>query len=259
MKEREIKEELRYYSERYYAKPLSEAGFTNYRNDLLNWYCIYNGLICHFHIICVNSRFPMLMLIWWIQPTYLPTIINPPASWNRFRENLWFSTARALFPANTVEAGHLMNVPRLPQRGAERLEDELFPQMRRLNTREAVYSARKEQIFADWKKSNAERRWEFPESDTPIYVFLTPDFADSALIMNDTEMFPHCIDRLEKLAIPASRRFQQKDAVMDRSTEQLEAQLKALKGQDLEAYFELMKERKARFLKRYHLQDEFEL
>lgn len=259
MKDSEIKEELRYYSERYYAKPLTEAGFVNYRNNLLNWYHLRNGVICHFHIACADPVFTMLVLVWWIQPSYLPAILNPPALWNRFDEYMCFSQTRSLYRANTVEPGHFMSVPMRPQRGVECLEEELFPQMRRLNTREAVYSARKEQIFAEWEKSNTER-WEFPDDNTPIYVFVTPEFADAALIMHDTEMFPYCIDCLEKLAIPASRRFPPKDgSIVYRSTELLEAQLKALKGHDLEPYLELLKERKRRFMKRYQLHDDFPL
>ena len=259
MNEQEIKEELRYYSERYYAKPLTEAGFLNVRNDLLNWYRICSGVICHFHIVSMNSSFPMLMPVWWFHPTYLPAILNPPAAWNRFPSHMQFSEERALFETNTVELGHSMNVPALPRRGAECLEGQLFPQMRRLNTREAVYSARKERIFARWEESNA-KRWEFPDDDTPLYVFITPDFADAALVMHDTEMFPHCIDCLEKNAIPASRRIPAKeDSIVYRGTELLEAQRKALKGCDVDQYFELMKERKAKFLKRYKLQDDFEL
>ena len=61
MKDSEIKAELRYYSERYYANPLAEAGFLNYRNDLLNWYQIYNGVICHFHIVCFNRTFTIVI------------------------------------------------------------------------------------------------------------------------------------------------------------------------------------------------------
>lgn len=251
MKEREIKEELKYYSERYYAQNLAGAGFLNYRDNLRNWYQIYNGVICHVHISCTDNCFPMLMLIWWIHPTYLPAILNPPAVWNRFDEHMRFSAVTSLYRTNTVEPGHYMNVPMLPQRGAELLQEQLFPQMQRLNTREAVYSDKRNSFATGWKKL---------DPDTPRYNFITPEFADAALIMNDIEMFPYCIERLEKLAIPASRRFPpRKGSVVDRSTELLEAQLNALKGIETERYFELLKERKAKFLARYKLQDSFEL
>lgn len=251
MKEQEIKKELQYYSERYYAQALDEAGFVNYRGNLLNWYNIYNGVICHFHITCFDSRFPMLMLIWWIHPTYLPAILNPPAAWNRFGEYMRFSAVTSLYRANTIEPGHFLNVPMLPQHGAERLEEQLFPQIRKLNTREAVYYAKRNAIIT---------RWEELAPDTPRYNLVTPEFADAALIMNDAEMFPYCIDRLEQLAIPASHRFPPKNgSIVGRSTELLEAQLKALKGVEVEGYFELMKVRKAKFMKRYKLQDDYEL
>lgn len=251
MKEREIKEELRYYSAQYYAKSLTIAGFVNYRNDLLNWYKFYNGVICHFHIACFDPVFTMLLLAWWIQPSYLPAILNPPVLWKRFDEYMRFSQERWLCMENTVEPGHFLNVPMLPRRGAERLEEELLPQIRQLNTREAVYYAKRDSITSEW---------ETLAPDTPRYNLVTPEFADAALIMNDTEMFPYCIERLEKLAIPSSRRFPPRDgSIVDRSTELLEAQLKALNGVEIERYFELMKMRKARFLKRYQLQDDYEL
>ena len=251
MSEREIKEELKYYSARYYAKPLAEAGLLNYRNDLLNWYQIYNGVICHFHIVSAGSRFPMLRHIWWIQPTYLPAILNPPAFENKLDEYMEFSAFKSRYFHNTVEAGHFLNFPNLPQRGAEVLHEQLFPQMLQLNTREAVYFAKRESITSDWEKLNP---------DTPRYVLITPEFADAALVMNDVEMYSYCIDRLEKLAIPASLRFPPKEnSIVYRSTKLLEAQLKALNGIEVEEYFELLKERKARFLKKYKLQDDYEL
>lgn len=80
------------------------------------------------------------------------------------------------------------------------------------------------------------------------------------MVMNDVEMYSYCIDRLEKLAIPASLRFPPKEnSIVYRSTKLLEAQLKALNGIEVEEYFELLKERKARFLKKYKLQDDYEL
>ena len=251
MSEREIKEELKYYSARYYAKPFAEAGFLNYRNDLLNWYQIYNGVICHFHIISAGNRFPMLRHIWWIQPTYLPAILNPPAFGNKLDEYMEFSAFTSGFLHNTVEAGHFLNFPNLPQRGAEVLQEQLLPQMRQLNTREAVYIAKRKSITSDWEKLSP---------DTPRYVLITPEFADAALVMNDVEMYSYCINRLEKLAIPASLRFPPKEnSIVYRSTKLLEAQLKALNGIEVEEYFELLKERKARFLKKYKLQDDYEL
>lgn len=250
MKDSELREELRFYSEQHYMKPLTEAGFTNYRNDKLNWYQLYNGLICHLHIVSADSWLPMLMLIWWIQPTYLPAIMNPPIVLDRFELYMFFSANRAIHLENTVEPGHYMNVPHLPQRGAEWLQERLFPQMQRLNTREAVYTARRDAITSQWKTL---------EPDVPKYNIVTPEFADAALIMNDTEMFPSCIDRLENINIPVTRRIGDDGTITDRSLELLEAQLKALNGVDTANYFELLKERKARFLKRYKLQDDFEL
>ena len=81
-------------------------------------------------------------------------------------------------------------------------------------------------------------------------------------MMKDTEMFPSCIETIERI-LPVSRyehmqRLAETTLVW-RSTEQLEAQLNALKGIEVERYMELLKERKAKFMKRYKLQDDFEL
>ena len=64
---------------------------------------------------------------------------------------------------------------------------------------------------------------------------------------------------MKEREIKEKLRYYKEDSVVYRSPELLEAQLNSLKGRDADQYFELMKERKARFLKRYKLQDDFEL
>ena len=64
---------------------------------------------------------------------------------------------------------------------------------------------------------------------------------------------------MKEREIKEELRYYKEDSVVYRSPELLEAQLNALKGRDADQYFELMKERKTRFLKRYKLQDDFEL
>ena len=64
---------------------------------------------------------------------------------------------------------------------------------------------------------------------------------------------------MKEREIKEKLRYYKEDSVVYRSPELLEAQLNSLKGRDADQYFRLMKERKARFLKRYKLQDDFEL
>lgn len=251
MKEKEIKEELRLYSERCYVNPLTEAGFVSYRNDLLNWYKIYNGIICHFHILVGHSRFPMLMLVWFMHPTYLPAPLNMPVAWANFHNDWIQYCSEVHFGTHIVEPGRGINIPKHPQLGAEVIFKQLVPQMERLQTREALYNFRREGIISIWKKIPPQ---------VPRYNATSPDFADEALMMHDKEMFPFCIDRLETLALPSARRSvdtQNKTAsdVTFRSLELFEAQLKALKGEDTEQYYEMLKVRKAMFMKKFKLID----
>ena len=247
MKERDIKEELRIYSERCYAKPLLEAGFSSYRNDLLNWYKVYNGIICHFHILVGHSRFPMLMQAWWLHPTFVPANLNLPASWSNYQESNELYVTTALFMSHTVEPGCGINIPRLPQLGAERLYEELFPQVERLQSREALYDYRCKEIIS----------W----CENPKVILsnvTTPDFADEALMVGDSGMFAPCIKHVEVLLQRAQYNYSQQSP-FSRSPELLGAQLNALKGIEVEKYKELLKERKKTFMKRYKLQDDFEL
>ena len=102
MTEKAIKTELRLYSECYYAPLLEEAGFISYRNDMLNWYKLYNGIICHFHLLVTHSRFPLLMQAWWFHPTYVPAILNLPASWTNYDEINVLYANTAYFSSHTV-------------------------------------------------------------------------------------------------------------------------------------------------------------
>ena len=249
MKEKDIKEELRIYSERCYAKPLLEAGFSSYRNDLLNWYKIYNGIVCHFHILVGHSRFPMLMQAWWMHPTYVPAILNLPASWANYQERNELYVTTAYFKSHTVEPGCGINIPRLPQLGAERLYEELFPQIERLQSREALYAFRRENIIFRWDKR---------DRSFPLSNITDPDFADEALMAGDSEMFTPCVEHIEAMLPRAHLKYMQQSP-FSRSPEMLQAQLNALKGIEVDHYMELLKERKKTFMKRYKLQDVFEL
>ena len=248
MTEKAMKEELRGYSERYYAKPLEEAGFLSYRNDLLNWYRISNGVICHFHILSAHSRLPMTLFLWWIHPTYVATILNPPVSWTNHDGTMKLYEHRIAFQAHIVEPGGGINIPNLPQRGAERLFDEFFPQIEPLQSREAVYQFWKNDILKRAKRPQVE-----------LSNITSPDFADQVLVMQDSEMFAPCIDYIEAILPRANHKYIQASP-FSRSPELLKAQLKALQGEDVDQYFVMLKERKDKFLKRYKLQDEaFEL
>lgn len=87
----------------------------------------------------------------------------------------------------------------------------------------------------------------------------TPDFADEALVMQDSEMFAPCIDYIEAI-LPRAHHKSMQSSPFSRTPELLKAQLKALQGEDVDQYFAMLKERKASFLKRYKLKDEaFEL
>ncbi len=79
MAQKEQKEELRQISERFYAQPLRDAGFQNYRDDLLNWYKVYNGVICHYHVMLTDPyRMSDICFEWWFHPTYIAATINMP-------------------------------------------------------------------------------------------------------------------------------------------------------------------------------------
>lgn len=247
-----LKEELRSISKCYYALPLLNAGFVNYRDDLLNWYKIYNGVICHFHILL---SFPRRMLpiffVWWFHPTYVPASLNLPLAWTQFDEPLQlYVTLKGSLGCAPLPGGEIP-VPKLPKHGAEFIYEELFPQMEALQTREAVYENLRNRVISNWKNESCKY---------PLSNALTPDFADQALMMRDTELIPHCMESVEKLMIARQNCKPCYPALIWRSAELLEAQWKALQGTEVEQYLALLKERKAMFLKKYKMHDNvFEL
>ena len=249
MKENKIKEELQLYSNQYCVNPLSNVGFTNYRDDLLNWYKIYNGIICHFHLVSYTSQIPTLMMVWRIHPTYVPATLNVPAVWLKFKESgFWsFFASQVHLAPNSFVIGGGMNLPDQPQIATDRLVNEFFPQMERLQTREELYIFRRKEILS---KATDPR--------ISLANLTKPDFADEALIMKDSELFPACIECIEVEISRSSNKHIQSS--FSRSPELLKAQLGALHGVNVEQYLEMMKERKNKFLKSYNLQDNvFEL
>ena len=119
--------------------------------------------------------------------------------------------------------------------------------MEQLQTRESLYESRRKRIFS-WLENPVFQ----------VYYATTPDFADEALMMGDTEMFADCIKHLEAL-IPRASILYPHESAFKRSPELLQAQLNALRGIEVEQYFALLKERKQLFLKRYKVQDGVEL
>ena len=252
MSQKTLKEELRQISECYYAQPLRDAGFVNYRDDLLNWYRTYNGVICHFHILLsFPYRLSSISFGWWFHPTYIPATLCLPLAWPQFDEPLFLYVTEQILPSNFVKPGADIPLPNLPLRGAEYLYDVFFPQVEEMQTREVVYSRLRSREISLWEAKD--RRY-------PLSNAITPDFADQSLMMHDVELFPHCIESVEKLIIACQNCTPYYPALIWRSAGYLEAQLKALQGIEVEQYTELMKERKESFLKKYKLQDnDFEL
>lgn len=248
MKLSEVKAELQLYSEKFYAKSLEEAGFMNYRNDLLNWYKLYNGVICHFHLLATDCRYPNLILVWMFHPSYIPEILNIPASWRSFDApyHWWrYGTTVYFRYYNYYMPGCGINAPDSLQLGAERLHEQLFPQIQQFDSREAVYLYHKDEIYS-----------------LPGYDQISLDFVDEAIMMNDTEMYPRCVRLLEEQTIPHIRYCLEHNKsfslsfVYEHTVEHLEAQLKALKGIEIKSYYAIMEERKAQFFKRYKLNQE---
>ena len=247
MAQKELKEELRQISARYYAQPLRDAGFQNDRDDLLNWYKVYNGVICHFHILLsFPSRMLPIVFGWWFHPTYIPATLGLPLAWPQFDEPLLLYLNEKVLQSNLVEPGAEIPLPNLPQRGAEYLCDVFFPQVEAMQSREVVYSHVRNQILSRWEAKNRK----FPLSNA-----ITPEYADQALMLHDTELIPHCMESVEELMIARRNRKPCYPMLIWRSAEYLEAQWKALRGIEVEQYMELMKERKEKFLKKYKLQD----
>jgi hypothetical protein len=254
MTEKLIKEELQGYSERCYAEILQQKGFVSYKNDLLNWYKINNGIIYHFHLLVGSCKFPVMMQVWWIHPTYIPATLNLPVAWTNFNEPMSLYATKVLFDSHIVENGGGINIPKLPKLGAERLLSDLFPQIEKQRTRETAYQQLKQRIM-NW--------WAGRDTEYPLSNLTTSDFADQALMVQDTEFFPSCIERvgreIQMSQYPHNMRFAE-TSVAGRSAALLQAQLKALQGIEVEQYMELLKERKAKFFKKYKLQDiDFEL
>lgn len=244
MTEKSIKEELRAYSERYCANELVKKGFTSYRDDLINWYKVYNGIICHVHLVSLTSQIPTMMMVWRIHPTYISARLNIPAVWMRLEESdIWFfdpTQVQVHLAPSTFVIGGGMNHPEQPETATDRLIHELFPQIERLQSREKLYEFSRNKIITKSK-----------DPEIPLYNLTQPDFADEALIMEDSELFPDCIKNIE-IEIPRA----DNKHPFRRSPELLEAQLKALRGENVSQYLEMLKERKEKFLKQYKLHDD---
>ncbi len=220
----------------------------NYRDDLRNWYKIYNGVISHIHILLTfPRRMESIEFAWWFHPTYIPATLNLPLAWTQFDDPLGHYATQFYLPSNLVECAAEIRVPNLPLRGAEYLYDVFFPQVEEMQTRELVYTRLRNREIS---------LWEAEDHRYPLSNAITPDFADQALMMHDTEMLPYCVQALEEREIPnVVRERLSETSLVWRRTELLEAQRKALQGIEVEQYMELLKERKEKFLKKYKLQD----
>ena len=186
----------------------------------------------------------MLMFVWLIHPTYVATNLNFPASYNRYDDPMLIHSHRMGFQSHLVEPGGEINIPNLPQRGAERLFEEFFPTVELLQTRDSVHKFWKEEILTRAKNPR-----------TALSNLTTPNFADEALMMQDSEMYAPCIKFIEEI-LPIAHHKSMQTSPYSRSPELLKAQLKALQGENVNQYLSMLKERKASFLKRYKLQDD---
>lgn len=182
----EILQGLQIASERYYSPSLQRAGFINYKDDLINWYRIENGVIAHLHIISTSSRDGVIHILFGIHPTYLPVNLAPGISHSKISgcfSNILFCGAIFFRYNCAVEPDVLFALPNTPSRGADRMEAVLFPLMDRLSNRSVVYQ---------WHKVRAKNLHRIRLQEYPEYQFineLSADFADEAIVEGDESVF----------------------------------------------------------------------
>lgn len=192
------KEHLKRWSEKYCAEKLRKQGFVDYNQDALCWYKVLNGEVLQAVFIFNNTPFVPL------NPTYCcvmhPLFVDVPIPYKvsirgTISEDDGFPVYLDTPQIEESEDCRVMATDS-PGGGSERLDQVIFPTFSKASTLEEVYAYFKTNWWNyDWcfsaKDGGEEHKLNYRFS-------LTRPMIAMAIYLDDQEMYPHCVKRLEE-------------------------------------------------------------
>lgn len=188
------KTHLQQWARAVFSEKLKKAGFISYQNEDLSWYKVINGevlLTVYLHTFSpVNPLVPAIG--YGMHPLFIESPLPQKVSvrgWvdNEVMARIYFNTPKIQFDESTY-----VLCPNTPLRGAEKLDEVLFPLFSSVHTIRDAYLVYKSRYLEYAQTTPKSYDWRVRD------ILLTNDFIDMAIYLDDKEMYPICLHSLEE-------------------------------------------------------------
>lgn len=189
------KEHLKRWSQKYCAEKLREQGFVDYNQDALCWYKVVNGEVLQ--AVFIFNNWPLVPL----QPTFCcvmqPLFVDVPVPYKvSIRGTISKDDGFPVyldFPRIVESEQCQVMATDSPGGGSEKLDEIIFPTFSKASNMDEVYAYFK----TNWWNYN----WCFcakEEAKLNHRFNLTLSMIDMAIYLEDQDMYPYCIKRLDQ-------------------------------------------------------------
>ena len=225
------KEHLQRWARAVFSERLKEEGFVSYQDEDLSWYKVINNeVLLTVYLYTFSPVMPLVPAIGYgMHPLFIKAPLPQKVAvrgWidNEVMSAIYFNSPKSQFSQNTY-----VLCPKTALRGAEKLDEVLFPHFSRICTIRDAYEFYKNRHLEYAQTMPKAYDWRICD------IVLTNDFIDMAIYLDDREMYPICLCNLEdKLG-------------WKKETKRTNMQLRAIEDNERIAYLDFLDSRKFRF------------
>lgn len=230
-----FKEHYQRWARAHFSEKLKKAGFVSYGNEDLSWYKVVNNeVLLTVYIYASFSIASIGMVGYGIHPLFINAPVPQKAYVSGWSDNEVMIQVFLRAPVNRLfDANTFVMCPDTPERGAECLDNIIFPLFSNIHNIEDCYAFHKQRWI------EAEKRREV-RGDSPDYPFATNDFIDMAIYMEDKEIYPKCVHDLESRRNWSNKKEQAR----------MELQRQVFELGQREEYLKVLEKRRNQFVRR---------
>lgn len=210
-----------------FPEKLKKEGFISYQDEDLSWYKVINGEVLLTVYLYTDAPIPpMFPLIGYgMHPLFIPAPVPQKVVLRGWADNEVMTRVYFDFPMVQFDRETYVLCTDSPERGAEKLDEVVFPLFSKIHTIEDAYLHYKDKYLQEYRRRPS--------------VVLTRDFMDMAIYLDDIEMYEICLNSLKHI-----KKVSPKD-----EPKRTDAQIAAIEGGQREAYLQVLEMRKKRFVR----------
>lgn len=186
------KEHMQRYAKRFFAEKLLAHGFVSYQDENLSWYRVINGEVLQsVYLFTAFSMDPILPFIGFgMTPLFVEVPLPQEVCVRGGLGNDERMTIVCMDPPRQQVAEDIWVQSTCSEEcGAEKLDEEVFPILDRIHSISDAYEFYKSRYFDTARLCR--------EKGLDDQIWVSDQFVDIAIYLDDKEMYPYCQKRIE--------------------------------------------------------------